>query len=151
MNKYMQIAIEEAKAGIHGGEGGPFGCVIVKDEQIIGRGHNQVVKNQDPTCHGEMMAIHDACRNLGSFDLSGCELYTTGQPCPMCLGAIFWANIRKVYYGCNVQDTAEIGFRDELFYELSQNDQSDFQQELEREACKELYAEYQRISEKTHY
>lgn len=81
------------------GTADPFGTVIVKDGEIVGRGHNRVVVNQDPTCHGEMEAIRDACRNLGTFDLSGCELYTTAEPCPMCLGATLWANIPVVYYG----------------------------------------------------
>ena len=105
MNKYMKAAIEEAENGIHAGDGGPFGCVIVKDGEIIGKGHNEVVKRKDPTCHGEIMAIHEASRTLDSFDLSGCELYTTGEPCPMCMGAILWANIDRVYYGCNIANT----------------------------------------------
>ncbi len=116
MNKFMEIAIEEARNGINEGHGGPFGCVIVKNGKIIGKGHNEVVKNTDPTCHGEIMAIRNACKNIGSFDLSGCELYTTAEPCPMCRGAILWANIRKVYFGCNISDTDAIGFRDKDFY-----------------------------------
>ncbi len=150
MNEYMKIAIEEAREGIHAGHGGPFGSVIVKDGKIIGRGHNQVIRRQDPTCHGEMMAIHDACEKIGSFDLSDCELYTTAQPCPMCLGAIFWANIKKVYYGCNVQDTAQIGFRDEIFYERTKN-MGDFQEELDAQPCRELFREYQNLEEKVGY
>ena len=98
MNKFMEMAIEEAKLGIVEGHGGPFGCVIVKDGVVVGKGHNEVIKNNDPTCHGEMMAIHDACKNLKTFNLKGCELYTTGEPCPMCFSAILWANIEKVYY-----------------------------------------------------
>ena len=116
-NKYMQAAIAEAQQGIRGGEGGPFGCVIVKDGEIVGRGHNEVVRRKDPTCHGEVMAIHDACAKLDDFDLSGCELYTTGEPCPMCTCAILWANIEKVYYGCDTTDTEVIGFRDKEFEE----------------------------------
>ena len=108
MNKYMRMAINEAKKGITNGHGGPFGAVIVKDGIVVGKGHNQVVKNNDPTCHGEMMAIHKACKKLGTFNLEGCEIYTTGEPCPMCLAAILWANISKVYYCCNIHDTAEI-------------------------------------------
>ena len=80
MNKFMKIAIDEARNGINAGHGGPFGCVIVRNGKIIGKGHNEVVKNTDPTCHGEMMAIHNACKTIGSFDLSGCELYTTAEP-----------------------------------------------------------------------
>ena len=116
MNAFMEIAIAEANQGILHGHGGPFGCVIVKDGKIVGKGHNEVLKQQDPTCHGEIMAIRDACKNLGTFDLKGCELYTTAAPCPMCFGAILWANITKYYYGCRVADTAELGFRDDVFY-----------------------------------
>ena len=83
MNKYMFLAIEEATNGIRNGEGGPFGSVIVKDGKVVGKGHNQVVLNNDATCHGEMQAIRNASKNLGTFDLSGCEIYTTGEPCPM--------------------------------------------------------------------
>ena len=93
MNKFMKMAINEAKKGINNNHGGPFGAVIVKDGVVVGKGHNQVIKNNDPTCHGEMMAIHKACKKLGTFDLSGCEIYTTGEPCRMCLSAILWANI----------------------------------------------------------
>ena len=101
-NQYMKEAIEEAYIGIRSKHGGPFGCVIVKDGKIIGRGHNRVLLNKDATCHGEIEAIRDASSNIGSHDLSGAELYTTAAPCPMCKGAILWANIDKVYYGCNV-------------------------------------------------
>ena len=152
MNKYMELAIAEALKGIRGGEGGPFGAIIVKDGKVIGVGHNEVVKNNDPTCHGEMMAIHDACKNLGTFDLSGSTIYTTGEPCPMCLGAILWANIDKVYYGCNVVDTAQIGFRDEKFYELSKpGNKEKFVKELDRQGCLKLYAEYSSLEGKKNY
>ena len=144
----MKSAIAEARNGIRKGHGGPFGCVIVKDGVIIGRGHNEVIKNQDPTCHGEMMAIRKACKNLGSFDLSGAVLFTTGEPCPMCMGAIMWANISKVYYGCNVTDTEQIGFRDKKFYEA---DKKEFMQELDRKACLKLYDEYALIEDKKNY
>ena len=96
-NEYMQVAIDEALDGISRQHGGPFGCVIVKDGRIVGQGHNRVLKNNDPTCHGEVSAIRDAGQKLGTFDLSGCELYTTGEPCPMCLCACLWANIDRVY------------------------------------------------------
>ncbi|MBO6286002.1 MAG: nucleoside deaminase [Bacilli bacterium] len=146
----MREAIEEARQGIHSGHGGPFGAVIVKDGKIIGRGHNQVVANNDPTCHGEVQAIRDACSKLGTFDLSGCEIYTTGEPCPMCLGAILWANIDKVYYGCNVYDTENIGFRDDAFYKRFSS-RNEFCQVLDREECLKLYEEYNAIEGKTHY
>ncbi len=150
MNEYMLEAIKEAQIGIRNGHGGPFGCVIVKDDKIIGRGHNQVVKNNDPTCHGEMMAIRDAAKNLNNFDLSGSVLYTTGEPCPMCLGAILWANIEKVYYGCNILDTDKIGFRDDVFYKRLK-DKNSFVHELDREECLKLYGEYSAIQDKVNY
>ena len=153
MNPYMKEAIQEARTGIHKGHGGPFGAVIVKNGVIIGKGHNQVIKNNDPTCHGEMMAIHKACKTIGSFDLSGCELYTTGEPCPMCMAAILWANISKVYYGCNILDTEKIGFRDSLFYNI-QNDieaRKSFVKELDREDCLKLYEEYMSIETRKNY
>ena len=150
MNYYMELAIREARKGINLGHGGPFGAVIVKDDVIVGIGHNQVVENQDPTCHGEMMAIRNACKNLKTFDLSGCEIYTTGQPCPMCLGAILWATIKKVYYGCNIIDTEEIGFRDNQFYSRTEEEQKAFIEELDRDECLKLYAEYAKM-EKTNY
>lgn len=152
MDQYMKIAIEEAYDGINAGDGGPFGAVIVKDGKIIGRGHNRVVKNGDPTCHGEMEAIRDACKKMGTFDLSGATIYTTGEPCPMCLGAIMWANIEKVYYGCNVIDTERIGFRDEKFYELSKpENKARFETELDRDECLKLYDEYLKKTNRTAY
>ena len=152
MDQYLKIAIEEAYDGINAGDGGPFGAVIVKDGKIIGRGHNRVVSNGDPTCHGEMEAIRDACKKMGTFDLSGSTIYTTGEPCPMCLGAILWANIEKVYYGCNVIDTERIGFRDEKFYELSKpENKARLQTELDRDECLKLYDEYLKKTNRTAY
>ena len=151
MNRYMRMAIGEAKRGILAGHGGPFGCVIVKDGVVVGKGHNQVIKNQDPTCHGEVMAIHKACKKLGTFDLSGCELYTTGEPCPMCLGAILWANIDKVYFGCNIIDTEKIGFRDNKFYSLTDEEKGEFIKEMDRKACLKLYDLYMSLENKKEY
>ena len=151
MNDFMKLAVEEAEKGIASNEGGPFGCVIVKNGEVVGKGHNQVVKNNDPTCHGEMMAIRDACRKTGNFDLSGCELYTTGEPCPMCFGAILWANISKVFYGCNIKDTEKIGFRDRRFYEDSKKIKAELFEEKGREECLELYRKYSQRFEKTNY
>jgi len=146
-NPFMSLAIEEAQAGIRAGHGGPFGSVVVKDGRVVGRGHNEVIHRHDPTCHGEIMAIHEACRALGTHDLSGCELYTTAEPCPMCRGAILWANIRKVYYGCNIADTDRIGFRDQKFYEGA----FDIAEETDREACLEVFAEYESLQNKQAY
>ncbi|MBQ6633339.1 MAG: nucleoside deaminase [Ruminococcus sp.] len=143
----MKMAIDEAREGIRKGDGGPFGCVIVKDGAVVGTGHNRVVEMKDPTCHGEIMAIRDACKNLDTFDLSGCELYTTAEPCPMCRGAIMWANISKVYYGCTVSDTDKLGFRDEQFYEAP----ADISTQLDREQCLEVFKEYSEIEDKTSY
>ncbi|MGN1394445.1 MAG: nucleoside deaminase [Succinivibrionaceae bacterium] len=118
---FMNEAIKEAFEGITKQHGGPFGAVIVKDGKIIGRGHNQVISKHDPTAHGEIEAIRDACTNISSHNLTGCTLYTTAEPCPMCLAAILWANISTVKYGCTIQDTENIGFRDVKFYEYFNN------------------------------
>lgn len=147
MDKFMKIAIDEARTGITAGHGGPFGCVVVKDGKVVGSGHNEVIKQNDPTCHGEVMAIRDACNNLGTYDLSGCELYTTAEPCPMCRGAIMWSNIRKVYFGCNIADTDSIGFRDKVFYESDE----DISEELDRKECLEVFEEYRAINDKKSY
>lgn len=143
---FMQEAIKEADAGISAGHGGPFGTVIVKDGTIVGRGHNAVLLKHDPTCHGEMEAIRNACAQLGTHDLSGCELYTTAEPCPMCLGGILWANIQRVYYGCNRQDTDSIGFRDDAFYEAFNGKRSLFTlTEQGRADCLSLFDRYKKL------
>lgn len=142
---YMDEALKEAYEGIEKKHGGPFASVIVKDGKIIGRGHNKVLLNHDPTCHGEIEAIRDACKKTGSHDLSGAELYTTAEPCPMCLGAILWASISKVYYGCTIEDTDKIGFRDNKFYKIFSNRQS-IAQEFEREKCLKLFEDYEKTN-----
>ncbi len=115
--KFMMEAIALSKKGIENNEGGPFGCVIVKDDVIIGRGNNKVLENNDPTAHAEVMAIRDACKNLGTFQLDGCEIYTSCEPCPMCMGAIYWARPKIVYYANTRDDAASIGFDDSMIYE----------------------------------
>ena len=115
--EYMNEAVKEAYDGIKNGHGGPFGTVIVKNGKIVGRGHNRVLLKHDPTCHGEVEAIRDACANLGTHSLDGCVLYTTAEPCPMCLGAIYWAHIDRIFYGNNRKDAAGIGFADDFIYE----------------------------------
>lgn len=126
MNRYMQIADELAKQNLVTNNGGPFGAVIVKDGTIVGVGNNHVLENNDPTAHAEVMAIRDACKNLNTYDLNGCKLYTSCYPCPMCLSAIMWSNIQTVYYGNTKEDAANIGFRDDFIYDylklLSEND-----------------------------
>lgn len=152
-NAYMQEAIDEARRGIYAGDGGPFGSVIVKDGAIIGRGHNRVLADNDPTCHGEIAAIRDACRALNTYDLTGCTLYTTGEPCPMCLCASMWANIDAVYYGCTIADNADIGFRDEKFDGLlgGRAQLSSYLLCIDREACRKLFDEYKSIEGRTLY
>lgn len=117
MNKYMKIAKDLANDNLKTNAGGPFGACIVKDGKIIGKGSNRVLLNNDPTAHAEIMAIRDACQNINSYNLNGCELYTSCYPCPMCLSAIIWANISKVYYGNTKGDAANIGFRDDFIYD----------------------------------
>ena len=145
-NPYMQAAIDEALTGITLGHGGPFGAVIVRDGEIVGSGHNRVLANNDPTCHGEVSAIRDACTNLRTFDLSGCEIYTTGEPCPMCLYACMWANIDKVWYGCTIEDNAMIGFRDEEMDSLAggRDQLADYLTCIDRDACLQLFETYLR-------
>lgn len=146
---YMQNAIEEAYRGISAGHGGPFGAVIVKDGRIVGRGHNCVIRDQDATMHGEIAAIRDASRALGSFDLNGCALYSTAEPCPMCLCASMWANIDRIYYGCTRGDTEDIGFRDNAFYEVIR-DPGALLSQRGRDACLELFEAF-RSMDKTMY
>jgi guanine deaminase len=112
---FIEEAIYLSEVGIEFGDG-PFGCVIVKNHKIIGRGFNLVSKNADPTAHAEIVAIRDACKALNSSDLSDCIIYTSCQPCPMCLAAIYWAGIRKVFYANTAQDAAKIGFDDSPIY-----------------------------------
>lgn len=142
--EFMRLAIEEAREGIRNGHGGPFGSVIVRDGRIVGRGHNRVLANNDPTCHGEVAAIREACNNLNTFDLTGCEIYTTGEPCHMCLCACMWANISKIYYGCTIADNDRIGFRDEKFDRIfgGREKLGDYMVECDREECLELFEEY---------
>ena len=150
---YMKLAIEQARTGIHKGHGGPFGSVIVKDGKIIGLGHNMVLKNNDSTAHGEVVAIRNAEKDLGTYDLTGAEIYTTGEPCPMCLAACMWANISKVYYGCTIDDNESIGFRDAKFDHLlgGRSLMSDYLEQVGREECLELFDEYNNIDKKTIY
>lgn len=147
MNEFMKMAIDEARSGIMAGHGGPFGAVIVRDGEIVGAGHNMVLAHNDPTAHGEVSAIRDAGQNLDTFDMTGCELYTTGEPCPMCLGAILWANIDTVYYGCTIKDNEIIGFRDDVFNSKLSIDRTElyeegFLVELDRVPCLALFDQY---------
>ena len=115
--KFLLKAIEQAKKGVEQGAGGPFGCVIVKDGVIVGQGFNQVTSTNDPTAHAEVVAIRDACRELNSYQLTNCDLYASCEPCPMCLGAIYWARPKRVIYACTRNEAAEAGFDDAVIYE----------------------------------
>lgn len=113
----MLEAISLSRKGITGTDGGPFGCIIVKGEEIVGVGWNKVILTNDPTAHAEVVAIREACKNLGSFQLDDCEVYTSCEPCPMCMGAIYWARPKKVYYANSREDAKEIGFDDSFIYD----------------------------------
>ena len=113
---FMRHAIALARRGMKEGHGGPFGAVVVREGVIIGEGWNRVLSTNDPTAHGEICAIRDACSRIGSHILANCEIFTTGQPCPMCLGAIHWARISRIYYGFSIADAAGIGFDDSEFF-----------------------------------
>ena len=113
----MQRAIELSQQGMHRGEGGPFGVVVVQDGKVIAEGNNQVLSSNDPTAHAEIVAIRRATMLLGRFDLSDCEIYTSCEPCPMCLGALYWARPKAVYYANTKQDAADIEFDDSFIYD----------------------------------
>lgn len=146
-SEFMQIAIQEAREGISNGDGGPFGTAIVRDGVLIASGHNHVLAYNDPTCHGEVDAIRKACKRLGTFDLTGCELYTTGEPCHMCLCACMWANISKIYYGCTIADNEIIGFRDNKFDQIfgGRDKLGNYMTEVDREACLRLFQDYSKM------
>ena len=115
-NKYMELAIDLAKDNVKKGFGGPFGAVIVKDGEVIAQAANSVTSTNDPTAHAEVNAIRQACKKLNTFNLSGCEIYASCEPCPMCLSAIYWARIDKVYVAATKKDAADAGFDDEFIY-----------------------------------
>jgi tRNA(Arg) A34 adenosine deaminase TadA len=115
--KFMQEAIKLSQEGIRNNEGGPFGCVIVLGDEIVGRGNNKVTSLNDPTAHAEVVAIREACKKLNTFQLDDCEIYTSCEPCPMCLGAIYWARPKVIYYANNRTDAAHIGFDDSFIYD----------------------------------
>ena len=124
MNEYMKIANELAKSNLKTNAGGPFGACIVKDGKVIGKGSNHVLSSNDPTAHAEIVAIREACKTINSYDLTGCKIYSNCFPCPMCLSAIIWSNIKDVYYGNTKEDAAKIGFRDDFIYEYIKNNMS---------------------------
>lgn len=153
-DKFMQEAVNVALKGMNNNEGGPFGCVVVKNGKIVGRGNNKVTSTNDPTAHAEVTAIRDACKNLNSFQLEGCEIYTSCEPCPMCLGAIYWARPKKVYYGSNQLDAANIGFDDEFIYKeipLPYTERSIPFEQLSREIALKPFQEWAKKEDKIDY
>lgn len=152
--KFIQAAIDLAREGMHKNEGGPFGAVVVKDGKIIGKGNNQVLANNDPTAHAEVMAIRDACKRLGSFQLDDCIIYTSCEPCPMCLGAIYWARPKQIIFACNREDAAAIDFDDEFIYEeinLPLSERKIPIQQVSREEGLKAFEEWMKKLDKTQY
>lgn len=146
-NEAMKLAIEKARETMNKNFGGPFGAAIVDENgEIVVVSSNSVLRDNDPTAHAEVNAIREACKKLGTYDLSGYVLYATGHPCPMCMSAIIWANIKKVYFGCTPEDAEKIGFRDDFIYRFINGGCSDTSvMEIiphECEACLELFKEY---------
>lgn len=150
-NEFMKLAIEEAYEGITSNSGGPFGAVVVdiggSEPIVVGSSHNMVLLNHDATAHGEIQAIRVAGNNLNTHDLSNCVLFSTAFPCPMCLSAIKWANIGKVYYGCTKEDTDAIGFRDDIFYNFVNLNKVDLDMEqICINECQELFRAYSNLN-----
>lgn len=145
MQEYFEYAIKEANYGVINNEGGPFGAVVVnKNGKIIGVGHNKVLKNNDPTAHAEVMAIRDACKTLNTYDLTDCKIYSTSEPCPMCLSAIIWSNIKEIYYGNDRREVSKIGFRDDLIYNILEGKQKDILtiKKITNQDCQNLLNNY---------
>lgn len=146
----MNLGIDEARKTMKMNVGGPFGAVIVKDDKVISVSSNHVLAKNDPTAHAEIEAIRDACATLGTYDLSGCELYATGYPCPMCMSAIIWANIKKVYVSGLPEDAEEIGFRDKFIYDFIKYNCNNAEvldiENLDRKPARLLYQEYADMS-----
>lgn len=146
MNEFMKKANEQAQYGSRNKEGGPFGAVLVdKQGKVIAEANNQVLKTNDPTAHAEILAIRRACEKLGTYDLSGYVLYTSCEPCPMCLSSIIWANIKEVYFGCSKKDAAKIGFRDDMIYDYfsGKNQHILKTEQLNQKECLEVFKEYE--------
>lgn len=154
MNKFMKVAVDEAFKGIENNEGGPFGAVITRNGKIISKSHNEVIKNQDPTCHAEMIAIRRACAKLGTFDLSDCEIYSSCEPCPMCFSAIHWAKIKTLYYGCTREDAAKIDFDDKFIYDVIKGVSKTKQVEtfkIDRDECLNPFDDWRKKKDRSQY
>lgn len=150
----MKMAVDLSCLGMQGGKGGPFGAIVVKDDEVIGKGYNRVLADHDPTAHAEIMAIREACRMLGSFELTGCEIYTSCEPCPMCMGAIYWARVNKVYYANSRFDAKAIGFDDSFIYNqlsLPPEQREIVVQQLKSDEALDIFEEWQQLEHKTPY
>lgn len=145
---WMDEAVQLSQDNLQSGEGGPFGAVIVQNGQIIARGNNRVTSNNDPTAHAEIVAIREACQALGTFVLEGCEIYTSCEPCPMCLGAIYWSRLDKIYYANTRHDAAAIGFDDAFIYQEIEKSLSQRRLPLEHVVHEKALAVFQRWQEK---
>lgn len=148
----MQEAIIEARKGMEQGSGGPFGSVVVKDGKIVGRSSNKVFETNDPTAHAEVMAIRDAARNLGTAELNGCEIYSLGEPCPMCMAAIYWARIECVYFANSKEEAARVGFDDTMIYRelaLPYQQRTLSMSHMPSDDAKQLFADWDRYVDKT--
>lgn len=153
-NPFMKRAIELSVENVRAGRGGPFAAVVVKDGQIIAEGANRVTSTNDPTAHAEIVAIREACRTLGSFQLTGCEIYTSCEPCPMCLGAIYWARPTRVYFANTAADAAAIGFDDSVIYEQLQRPHAERKipmQQMMREEAQAAFRAWQEKADKIPY
>ena len=151
---FMRRAIELARQGVENNRGGPFGCVIVKDGEVVGEGCNQVTSANDPTAHAEITAIRDACRKLNSFQLTDCSVYTSCEPCPMCLGAIYWARPAAVYFAGTREDAAAAGFDDELFYDEIDRPNDERQLRLQpmlRDEAQQVFEQWVEKADKVEY
>lgn len=151
---FMQMAIDISRNGMETGKGGPFGCVVVKDGKVVGKGSNEVLLTNDPTAHAEVVAIREACRNLGTFQLDGCEIYASCEPCPMCLGAIYWARPEKVYFANTKSDAASIGFDDQFIYgeiELPPDKRKIAFEHISEPAAMDVFMEWKNMNNKTLY
>ena len=144
MNNYFEEAIKLALNGVKNKEGGPFGAIVVKNGKIVGLGNNKVLINNDPTAHAEVVAIRDACKKLGTYDLKDCIIYSTSEPCPMCISCIIWSNIKEVYYGTTRKEVSKIGFRDDLIYNYFYGKEKDIIKviSVENDSCKDLLNKY---------
>lgn len=154
MQEFMQRAIALAMENVRTGSGGPFAAVIAKDGRIVAEGANRVTATNDPTAHAEVVAIREACRKLGDFQLAGCDLYTTCEPCPMCLGAIYWARPARVFYACVAADAASAGFDDAFIYEELNRTHANRRvpmQQLLREESLQVFAAWRQLEKKTLY